>query len=166
MNFTNREGIFMKSSIKRIVAREGLILISLLIIGGGSMVVQTKLADVGPVKFEQDKLDQVKEIRRILMNANDSFIPDAAFSYRMVASIAKDVYPEYSDISDKDLAAKIQKKYHINVSYEESTRNKRTQLSEIFLGIGIFFLFLAYPVYLLMRFCVWAVRTLRQPVTE
>ena len=87
----------------------------------------------------------------------------------------REKYPEYNDIDDLTLVTKLARKYpQYNDLLEKvkSMQNKEVyRLSEVtnateqqnkVRNIGLFILLFGYPIYWLIRFIIWAIRTLKE----
>ncbi len=141
------QGDRMKSSIKRVIAREGLILISLLLLFGTFQALDywqshriTPHLDLGTSKLVPPQ-DLPKELQQ------ENSIPRKGLTEGKWVDV--DIFDKIPDVELYNAAGIPIKDrpliYQINFSL-----------------ISAFFLIVAYPLYWLIRFTVWAIKTVRR----
>lgn len=170
-NFQKKNGLFMKSMVKRIIAREGLIILSLIFLAGISFFLDLRLSnpkrlyeatiqEIEPVKIGIiDPLTETRELKpqgiilRFPKNTNEDVIQ-------------KTIRRDFPNIKfDEWVIDHSPKGENIRASYDE--KGKRVFFNSIIYQIEwsyiyLFFLILAYPLYLIIRFVLWAIGTLRR----
>lgn len=117
-------------NIKKIIAREGLIILGIIFISVlclNSSTLFFRSENMGLTSTQLESLSQVDESKKL--NAPS----DKEFTLR--------------DFVTPEMAQK-----EIN----------RRNIVRKFNDVGIFLIFASYPIYLLFRFIIWAIRTLRE----
>lgn len=114
-----------KMSIKKIIAREGLVLLGIIGIGYIIMTTPDLYIKSRPIRIEQ---------------ATNKETPIDLLTERRIT---------YLDTGERKI-------------YRLSEINKARDRQERVRNIGFVILLFGYPVYLLVRFIIWAIRTLRQ----
>jgi len=161
---------FMKVKVKRLIAREGLIIISLLLLAGISFALDLWLQDQR--SFYYANVQEIEPIVPGQIAANkppDSWIPEGIVlqfpkntSHDVITQTIKRDFPNIKG-EEWEIFDSPQGK-NVDASYDE--KGKRVFENIIykinFSGIYIFFLLFAYPLYLLVRFVVWAIGTLKE----
>jgi hypothetical protein len=163
-------------NIKKLVAREGLIIlsflgISLLIILTPDLYIKPKPIGLAPgvTQAEIKSIDTLMELRKEYPQYND------LDNLNLAQKIASK-YPEYEAVHKDFLEISERNKDKPNVfdistakpvqstgeTYRLDEIIKAGQQQEKVRTVGFYFLILGYPVYLLVRFIVWAIRTLRE----
>jgi hypothetical protein len=113
------------NNLKRVIAREGLILLSLSILTSISLLGNIRFEELAKTKFSRAELNEFSDLRKIVLGKDKSgFRPVNPFHYQTIAAVVKDAYPEYANIPDKELAEKVSVKFNLKVSYEENETDK------------------------------------------
>lgn len=137
--------------MKKIVAREGLIILGVLLLSAAAFAARSyfekqfrALPDYGSVYTAE-----VKKTER---------------SYTLPARSQDDLMNRLREIvdhiGDDDPKAWIAKKYGHEIDIIEN-RERYRELEEAMSKASVFFLFFAYPVYLVIRFVCWAIPVVR-----
>jgi len=146
----------MKINWKRIIAREGLILLGCLVLTGGLLFVSTRIPQEDPTYIY--RCSTGGHIYEVEMNGYFWPVSDSD-SYNMFETVKK-LYP--NDFSG-GIYLKVKDAYPLDFKVE-NVKTKYTfseRIRNVFNFLGVFILFL-YPIYLIIRFVFWAIRTLRQ----
>jgi len=196
----------MTNQFKRIIAREGLVLLGIVGIGCVIMMTPETYIKPKPIMASQTELLVIRNYASSLQgDERQSFIDkfnsikddDSKISilasrisqltmeaiplkpwekYQALAEVQKfrEKYPEYNDIDDLTLVTKLARKYpQYNDLLEKvkSMQNKEvyhlseatnaTEQQNKVRNIGLIIFLLGYPVYLLVKFIIWAVKTLK-----
>lgn len=160
----------MSIKIKKLIAREGLIILSfiglsLLIILTPDIYIKRKPIDflVGVTKQEDKSLEIIMNFRKKYPQYND--LDNLTLTERLARK-----YPEYVPVYQDLKKINERNKNKTNV-FDVSTATTITpSIEKIYIqkekvkSFGFLLLFLGYPIYLLCRFIFWAVKTLRNKV--
>ncbi len=167
-NVENRTIQFKKHKIRVIIAREGLIIISLLLFAGASFFLDLWLNEqkkvyestAQEVQLVEEKYYEEQEGRFFLSQGLILQFPQDTSEDVIKHTIKRD-FPNIQGkewiVFDSPKGINIAAFYDKNGSEIFESRIYKVD----FYGIYIFFLFFAYPLYLLMRFIVWAMGTLK-----
>lgn len=156
----------MSLKTKKIIAREGLIIVGIIILSILLTIVSKQInrpMRILPlddwVESPQDETDAINKILDL-----------------------REKYPQYNDLTNMELAKRMAKKYpdwenvykviqrineeSKNLKYNYATSKpakiKRSKLSEQVSTLSYWILIFGYPLYLLIRFILWAIKTLKQ----
>ena len=156
----------MNTKNKKMIAREGLIILGIIASSLFLTIVSKQInrpINVLPledwVDAPQDENDAINKILDL-----------------------REKYPQYNDLTNIELAERMAKKYpdwentykvmqrineeSKNLKYNYATSKpakiKRSKLSEQLSTLSGWVLIFGYPIYLLIRFIIWSIRTLRQ----
>ena len=163
-----RTAPFRKQKLKKIIAREGLIIISLLFLSAVSFFLdlwlnnqkkayESNVQEIEPVREEEDK------------EHGGKYLISQGVTLQFPKNTSNDVIKQalkrdFSNIQgDNWIISDSPKGQNINAFYDEKgNRIFDSMFYKInFLYVYIFFLIVAYPLYLLVRFFVWAIGTLK-----
>lgn len=205
--FIQREGIVMEPKIKKVIAREGLIIICLLVVStlliylGGmlsktvGLVTKEELQRAGVFDYKVENTDSKfdlssaipigslsdGEIQKLALNeilkreglhfkskivwVNELPEGDPARGESREEMIKKNedinaAVQAIENLSDKDVAAFAKVSLGKLDGFAVQRNKKFFKFNFSDLGYG--FLFLGYPIYLLGRFIVWAIKTLKK----
>lgn len=193
-NILNIWRLIMK--IKKIIAREGLVIMGIIVIGCFILLISSVYPPIPKPKIiyieQKENIDQDLS-KDALFLSEDELMSVQGLAQSEQDAIAKMVefrkkYPEYDDLDNISLAEKLTKKYpeYQNVyknikSIYEKMKDKTDEFnfatakpsvllskkSDIYekrgkiSSIGFYFLLFTYPLYLIIRFIIWATKTLK-----
>ncbi|MDD1776572.1 MAG: hypothetical protein LUQ65_00260 [Candidatus Helarchaeota archaeon] len=162
----------MKPKLNRIIAREGLIVITLIFLGGISFLLDLRLSSHKRI-YEAN----VQEIEPFIPGDKESkyggrylSISPQGIILRFPKNTNHDVIKQtirrdFPNIKGDDwIIFDSPKGENINASYDE--KGNRV-FNSIIYKIGwsyvyLFFLIFAYPLYIIIRFVIWAIETLKE----
>jgi len=160
----------MKPKVKRIIAREGLIIITLIFVAGVSFFLDLRLSSHKSL-YEAS----VQEIEPFIPVDKDPLVGGRyVFSQGIILRFPKNtnndvikqtIRKDFPNIKGDDwFIFDSPKGENINASYDE--KGNRV-FNSIIYKIGwsyasLFFLIFAYPLYLIIRFVIWAIGTLKE----
>ena len=157
--------------IKRLIAREGLIVLgiitsSILLIFASSQV--NRRLRVLPLdnwttapEDESEAISKIRELRSRYPEYDDQ--TNLELSERMARK-----YPEWQgvhQVMQRINEESIRKKHKYNYALSRPRKITRQEFSERLSVLGFQVLYFGYPIYLLVRFVVWAIAVLRQAAT-
>lgn len=170
-------GKFMSINIKKLIAREGLIILSfiglsLLIILTPDLYIKRKPIDLfaGVTKQEEKSIEKIMDFRKKYPQYND-------FDNLTIAEKLANKFPEYGPVYEdiKKINERNKNKTDIfdvstakpidfsQLGFEIDPRIEKIHVQkEKVKNFGFLLLFFGYPIYLLCRFILWAVKTLRK----
>ena len=162
----------MKLKIRRIIAREGLVVISIMLLAGVSYCLdlwlmnqenlyKANVQEIQPVEPSHPYdplhiLSSSGQILRFPKNTKDNVIKQTI--RRDFPNIKGDDYFIYDSLQGRNIGA----------SYDDKGQRVFNNIIHkiSFSHVFIFFLIFAYPLYLLVRFVVWAIVTLKEKVED
>jgi hypothetical protein len=119
-------------NVKRIIAREMLILLGFVLLGG----LFLKTGELGFKHFFKDY-------------------------YWQEIVVPKKEYADLSEQDKKDAHKQYESEFKPDISWALKHKTTEAVFWSAVIILGRWILFFCYPVYLLVRFIVWAIRTLR-----
>lgn len=171
--------------IKRIIAREGLIILGVIMFGISLIYCGNNLKDkynkfdllsAKPAEFQNILWDD--ELNYLTTPNVDLFSPipmpkdNQKMSWWKCGEMIKIRFPHsYDDMGNYELANKFVAKYPVykdKVDFnspsrkQETIHNLRKNIIENMGKTGWLVMFYSYPLYLLIRFIIWSIRTLRK----
>lgn len=159
----------MNSRIKRIIAREGLIVISLMLLAGVSYGLDLLL--INHIKSYEANVQEIQPVSH-LPNDPQNILTNAGKILRFPKNAKDDVikqtirseFPYIKEVSY--FVFDTPQGQNIGASYNDKGQRVFDNIvyKISFSYIAIFFLIFAYPLYLLGRFVVWAIVTLKGKV--
>jgi len=164
----------MKPKVKRVIAREGLIIVTLIFLAGTSFFIDLRLS-----RHKSLYEAYVQEIQPVIPVEKDplgllggQYLNSQGIILRFPKRTNNDVIKQtirrdFSNIKGDDwIIFDSPKGENINASYDE--KGKRVFNSVIYkIGwpyVYLFFLIFAYPLYLIIRFVIWAIGILKKTV--
>jgi uncharacterized membrane protein YiaA len=153
---------------KKIIAREGLIILGIVVFSIGLIVVSKPIAN--------------NSVRLLPLDDWELSPPDESDAINKIIELRKE-YPEYNNLSNMELAKRmaekhpdwvtvnavmqrinkesIEKHHEYNYATAKPPRMRREKLAEYISSLGYWILIFVYPLYWLVRFSIWAIKTLR-----
>jgi len=144
----------MKSKIKKIIAREGLVIIGIILVAITLGFISGMFHYQEPAYLYRCSLEEhIYEIEfsNYMQYYNDE---GRLFIFKAVKALNPKDFESYKNDNFLPDAFKI--------DYLGQKYTLIGHIKNFFSNMGLFILFLAYPVYLLIRLIVWAVRTLKE----
>lgn len=157
----------MNKVIKRVIAREGLILLGIVLISSTCIFISAYFIN----KYPEPNYNVSDEE---FLSAEGLTLEEIALT--LVNKKFRDDHPEFKDVGFLELFPIIKKRFpeyiypenalevRQNILKKFAKIETKKKLNNIFRGINDFgykFLLLAYPIYLLISFIFWAIRTLK-----
>lgn len=129
------------SSFKKIIAREGLIVLSCIILTGAVLLIP----DIIVLKDTKQPIDLLTQKEHTLKDEEKKIV------YKVIIN------------KDEDFLKKFNTEAKIDEFIKKGGAVRRIELDiSSFKGNFLIFVILLYPFYLIIRFILWAVRTLKQ----
>ena len=142
----------MNKTIKKIIAREGLIVVSIILLG----IITSIMPNSITIKDTKIPIDLTKESRLKIRNKKTGMIYTIIVPKEML-----DKKVSGYDVTGSEAMQELGRrgdvgflKNHVVIKKELSLVNIKNKF--------YFLLFLMYPFYLLIRFIIWAIRTLKE----
>jgi len=140
----------MKMKIKKIVAREGLIILSIVILSG----IALSLPETVTIKEIDKPIDLLQEKRLKITDTKTGIIYTVIVDKKYVEEKADGFnFTKADALKELGSRGKLESIKDLNII------KKELPISKIKFNIFLCLL-LAYPVYLLFRFIIWAIKTL------
>jgi hypothetical protein len=124
---------------KRILAREGLIIIAILLLLGATFIISAEFKQIS----DEEKAEIERESRL-----------EASKEYGSVGQLNEKIEQDYSNMDGYVIERRV-----ISI-YQDKMTEKADRMDRITKNIYIFFI-AVYPSYLVISFVVWSIKTLR-----
>lgn len=172
----------MTLKLKRIIAREGLIILTVLLVGGffltlgivfGSKYRKTSNKEIRIDFSERNGLEIENiynfNINKVLVkNRGIHLFPLQHDTYLFISNDIINLFDSLEQNKNNKFPIKIKEKVifdYKDLHFYESIFCFFADYSEKFGKFGVIILIMVYPLYLLVRFILWAIKTLRQKET-
>jgi len=143
-----------KRKIKRIIAREGLMILACLLLS----LVLLSLQGFIPYEAPTYIYDMNTGGHTYIIESKQFIYPFKDIGKSELVKILRSKYPKEIEKSDninwipEDL----------KISFPKTKYSFKWHIRNLLSNLIIFFLIITYPVYLIIRFIIWALRTLRE----
>ena len=143
-----------KKKIKKVIAREGLIIIMCIVCASLFLFLQ------GIIPYDNPSYSYIVETggHKYTVTSKESYHSFDSKDKAALYKVLRDEYPE--DLGKNDRIDFIPDDLKIN--YPKPQYTLRGDIRNLLGNLLILSIFVAYPLYLIIRFIIWAIKTLKQ----
>ncbi len=161
-------------NIKKLIAREGLIILgisglSVFLMWGSSQInkpilLSSVVAPLDDVKWfatdETEAINKIVDLRKKYHQYDD--LTNIELAERMAKK-----YPDWQsvfEVMQKINKESLEKNHEFNYATSKPAKINRSRLEEKLYNLGWVALLFGYPIYLLICFIIWAIKVVKHPV--